>query len=85
MKTDHFPVDTSKIIGDITYANSSSGSWYISQNISIDGNTFLSGAGIVDTGTILVYLAGTEFGNYMSLSGGSYVREHNLVSFTPEQ
>jgi len=78
-------VDSSKYIGDVTYANSSSGSWIISQDISVDGTSFLSGPGLVDTGTILVYLAGDEFGNYMGLTGGSYVPEKNLVSFTAEQ
>jgi len=60
-------------------------SWIISQDISIDDSVFLSGPGLVDTGTMLVYLAGEEFGNYLGLTGGSYIPEKNLISFTAEQ
>lgn len=78
-------VVTSQFIGNLTYTASSEDSWYISQNISYDGTTFLSGSGIVDTGTILVYLAAGEFEAYMAATGGTYESAHNLVSFTPEQ
>lgn len=79
------PVDDSKFDGNITYVPSSTGSWYINQDIAYGNTTFLSGSGIVDTGTIMVYMSINEFEGYLTMSGGSYNSSINLISFTPEQ
>ncbi|KAF7966324.1 hypothetical protein HWV62_39166 [Athelia sp. TMB] len=77
--------DTSKYLGSITYTPSNTGSWYISQNITYGNTTILSGSGIVDTGTIMVYMSINEFEGYLQNSGGSYNTTENLISFTPAQ
>ncbi|KAJ7201369.1 family A1 protease [Mycena pura] len=83
--------DESKYTGEITYTPITSTSpaskyWGIDQSISYGGATILSTtAGIVDTGTTLIYLATNAFNAYQAATGGVPDPTTGLLSITPEQ
>jgi hypothetical protein len=79
-----------RILGDITYVpitstkNAASRYWGIDQQVTYDGQTILSSAGIVDTGTTLVLLASDAFNAYKQATGGEmdqYVVTTAPISF----
>jgi len=83
--------DESKYTGDITYTPITSTSpaskyWGIDQSISYGGATILSTtAGIVDTGTTLIYLATNAFKAYQTATGGVPDSATGLLSITSKQ
>ncbi|KAF5344922.1 hypothetical protein D9758_011584 [Tetrapyrgos nigripes] len=84
-------VDQSKIVGDITYVpitsikNAASKYWGIDQEVRYNGNTILTAAGIVDTGTTLVLLATDAFNAYKKATGAELDQTTGLLTFTEEQ
>lgn len=77
--------DPSKYTGAINYVPSNTGDWYISASMAYDNSTFLTGAGLVDTGTILIYLSEPQFSTYLSATGGVYNSTIHMVSITKAQ
>ncbi|KAG6906125.1 hypothetical protein DXG01_015799 [Tephrocybe rancida] len=85
-------VDPTKYIGDITYANVTPTSpakyyWGINQSISFNQSTTLlaSTAGIVDTGTTLVYIASDAYQRYCTATGAVYDSNVGLLRITKAQ
>ncbi|KZP27550.1 aspartic proteinase [Athelia psychrophila] len=77
--------DSSKYTGDIGYVASESGDWYISSSMAYGNDTFLTGSGLVDTGTILIYLSEPQFSTYLQGTGGTLNTTLNLIEVTPAQ
>ncbi|PCH36920.1 acid protease [Wolfiporia cocos MD-104 SS10] len=83
--------DSSRYTGDITYTaitSTSPASEYvgITQSISYNGETILSdAAGIVDTGTTLLYLPSSAYDSYISATGATYDDTTGLIKFTTTQ
>ncbi|KAJ3554984.1 hypothetical protein NM688_g2822 [Phlebia brevispora] len=85
-------VDTSKLIGEIAFTPTVTGTsqsslyWGISQSISYNDVTILSPTiGIVDSGTTLQFVATDAFQLYCSLTGASFDDITELATITNEQ
>ncbi|KAJ3797904.1 family A1 protease [Lentinula aff. detonsa] len=78
--------DSSKFTGDITYTNRTGDYWGITQTVTYGSTTILSSlAGIVDTGTTLLYLQETGFNAYMKATGGIFDQRTGLYKITTAQ
>ncbi|KAG6837334.1 hypothetical protein H0H93_011429 [Arthromyces matolae] len=85
-------VDSSKYTGSITYASLTSTSpaslyWGINQSIRYGSSTSIlsSTAGIVDTGTTLVYIATDAYNRYRSATGAVLDSTTGLLRITSSQ
>ncbi|KAG1901049.1 acid protease [Suillus fuscotomentosus] len=83
--------DSSKITSPVTYVSLTTTSpasdyWGIDQSISYGGSTILSEtAGIVDTGTTLVFIASNAFSTYQTATGGVLDETTGLLKITSSQ
>ncbi|KAG2147744.1 acid protease [Suillus bovinus] len=83
--------DASKITGDVSYVpitstSSASAYWGIDQSISYGSTTILDEtAGIVDTGTTLIYIASDAFETYQSATGGTLDKTTGLLQISSDQ
>ena len=60
--------------------------WGINQTITYgSGDTILSSAGIIDTGSTLLMLASDVFSKYQNLTGATMDVNAGLLRITPEQ
>ncbi|KAG1822110.1 acid protease [Suillus variegatus] len=83
--------DASKITGDVSYVpitstSPASGYWGIDQSISYGDTLILDEtAGIVDTGTTLIYIASDAFDKYQSATGGTFDEATDLLKISSDQ
>ncbi|KZV75452.1 acid protease [Peniophora sp. CONT] len=83
--------DSTKFTGDITYTPITSTSpanqfWGIDQSIAYGNSSILSqNAGIVDTGTTLIYIATDAYTQYMSDTGATVDENTGLLTVTADQ
>jgi len=83
-------VDTSKITTSVTYTpitatEPASYYWGIDQSITLAGETILtSTAGIVDTGTTLLYIAENAYNDYVSVTGATVDENTGLLTVASE-
>ncbi|KAG1809533.1 aspartic peptidase domain-containing protein, partial [Suillus variegatus] len=83
--------DASKITRDISYVlitsiSPASGYWGIDQSISYGDTLILDEtAGIVNTGTTLIYIASNAFGKYQSAMGGTLNEATDLLKISSDQ
>ncbi|KAJ3554985.1 hypothetical protein NM688_g2823 [Phlebia brevispora] len=83
--------DSTKFTGGITFTpitstNPASAYWGIDESISYNGETILSTtAGIVDTGTTLLYIASDAFSLYQSATGATLDESTGLLTITSQQ
>lgn len=81
-------VDTTKITSDVTYTpitttEPASYYWGIDQSISLGGETIMTTtAGIVDTGTTLLYLPTSTYDSYVSATGATLDEDTGLLTVT---
>ncbi|KZV80356.1 family A1 protease [Exidia glandulosa HHB12029] len=79
--------DSSKYTGSITYTpvtstSPANGYWGIDQKVTYNGASLLNSAGIVDTGTTLIYLATDAFNKYKSATGATADSATGLLKLT---
>ncbi|KAG1789276.1 acid protease [Suillus plorans] len=83
--------DASKITGDVSYVpitstSPANGYWGINQSISYGSTLILDEtAGIVDTGTTLIYIASDAFDKYQSATGGTFDEATDLLKISSDQ
>ncbi|KAG1851515.1 aspartic peptidase domain-containing protein [Suillus tomentosus] len=83
--------NASKITGDVSYVpitstSPASGYWGINQSISYGSTLILDEtAGIVDTGTTLIYIASDAFDKYQSATGGTFDEATDLLKISSDQ
>ncbi|KAG1891613.1 acid protease [Suillus fuscotomentosus] len=83
--------NASKITGDVSYVpitstSPASGYWGIDQSISYGSTLILDEtAGIVDTGTTLIYIASDAFNKYQSATGGTLDEATDLLKISSDQ
>ncbi|EPQ53054.1 family A1 protease [Gloeophyllum trabeum ATCC 11539] len=83
--------DSSKYTGSLKYTSLTSTSpaseyWGIDQSITYNGQTILSStAGIVDTGTTLVYIASDAYNKYVKATGASLDSSTGLLKISSSQ
>ncbi|KAG2048396.1 acid protease, partial [Suillus hirtellus] len=83
--------DASKITGDVSYVPitstyEASTYWGIDQSISYGSTLILDEtAGIVDTGTTLIYIASDAFNKYQSATGGTLDETNGLLKISSDQ
>ncbi|KAG2101599.1 acid protease [Suillus discolor] len=83
--------DTSKITGGVSYVpitstSPASGYWGINQSISYGDTLILDEtAGIVDTGTTLIYIPSDAFDKYQSATGGTLDEATGLLKISSDQ
>ena len=53
--------------------------------MAVGNSTFLTGSGLVDTGTILIYLSEPQFNGYLIAANASYQPSYGMVSITEEK
>jgi len=82
-------VDSSKIIGNVTFTPATSAianHWGITQSVSYNGVTIATNQqGIVDTGTTLLYMATSTFNSYIKATGGVLDDNTGLYKITAAQ
>ncbi|KAJ3545680.1 hypothetical protein NM688_g5601 [Phlebia brevispora] len=84
-------VDSSKYQGIVTFAaltttSPASEYWGIDQSISYDGEPILSTtAGIVDSGTTLIYIATDAYDRYQAATGATLDQTTGLLTITEDQ
>ncbi|VDC06909.1 unnamed protein product [Peniophora sp. CBMAI 1063] len=83
--------DSSKFTGEITYTPLTTTApanqfWGIDQTVSYGDSPILSmTAGIVDTGTTLIYIASDAFSQYQEATGATQDEETGLLTVTEDQ